>query len=150
MTSYRYKHYVSIGFAGNGTVCDPADIVDGFKRYESPDVAAHTASLPKYAHSNQFKGWLKGDTTLLISSIHLSDVQNGNGIFILRLGGEYDDRPHDVTLKKMPGLDHIQLPDPLPLPARMGFYLVIPNGGRIMLFGKAASDVPPPAVRRTS
>jgi len=135
---YRYKHYVSITFSsasGQMGYVDPAGIVDGFEMDDEV--------LSVYPKNDRYKCWLKGETTLLISSIHFGNAALAkDDIFLLRLGGELDKRPNDVMVECFPD---ITLPEPLPLPPRMAFYLSIPIGLSVMLFGKAASDVAPPS-----
>lgn len=153
MSHFRYKHTVSLTFFRDKIsgpfnpssepaprIFDPAEIVDGFETCDDD-------FLPDIEESTRYKCWLKRDITFLISSIHMYNACRED-LFILRLGGETNDRPHDVMLKMAPGIQGVHLIDPLPLPARMGLYMVIPDGACITIVGRAASDVLPPAEKK--
>jgi len=141
MSHFRYTHTASITFTGGKTGCfDPACIVDNVI---SRITGRCNVFFPDKTGFSKYTCSLKGDTTLLIHSIHFGgDASKIDGApFLLRLGGEYDKRPNDVAIDSH---GHIVLPNPLPLPSRMGFYLSIPDGVSVMLVGTAASVVPDP------
>jgi len=138
MNGFRYTHCVGITFTGGlYGYFDPGHIVDTLE----PDTKVLEE---RPGRSTRYKCWLKKDTTLLISSILFKDPVK-DGTFLLRLGGEFEQRPHDVACLCN---GHITLPTPLPLPARMGFYLSIPDGASVTLIGKAASQVEVPATAK--
>jgi hypothetical protein len=141
MSHFRYKHTVSITIVGGQrTLFDPAGIVEGLIP------ALDDGVLPVQKGVANYKFWLKGDTTLQIATINFGEASAHGDTFMLRCGGEFDNRPHDVIVECIEG--NIHLPDLLTLPPRMAIYLSIPDGLTVTIVGTARSDVPPPAERK--